>query len=125
LEVKSGELSKMSNPIEPFEGEHFHMEPITGGPTPVYRKVEGHSYYLIYLDVYPSEYRHVYENLGRHDDPNIRFFAIALSGMGEDIVVCLQAQNSFEVWDKVVDRLRKLDGVRDTRSYMVTNVICL
>ena len=84
--------------------------------------MSGHSFFLIYLDALPSRYPAIYEELGKMDDPHIRYFAYCLDSYEEDLIVCLVMEDFEEAKYHIIETLRNIEGMRDTRTYVVNNV---
>jgi DNA-binding Lrp family transcriptional regulator len=122
LEVKLGSINKMSNPIPAIEGEHFHLKQVTVGQTPEYRKVEGYRYYLIFIDAEPVSCRAIYKRLEITRDAQVRFFGFSLENYNTDILLALQVEDPYEARTHAIEKVRSIEGVRDTKIYTIDNV---
>jgi DNA-binding Lrp family transcriptional regulator len=122
VEIKVGNLYRVSKPLEPLKEKAAAIREVTSREEKVFTKVRGHSFYLIYLDALPSKYPSIYEELGKLDDPHIRYYAYCLDSYEEDLLVCLAMENHEEVRHHILETLRNIKGMWDTRSLLVNNV---
>jgi hypothetical protein len=121
-EIRMGQLCRVFPALAPLETPPL-VEGITeDGALKLSPPHKGHSYFLIYLDALPIEYPRIFGTLQQMDDPNIRFFAYCLDSYAEDMVVCLAMEGFEEAKYHIVSKLRCIEGMRDSRTYMVNNV---
>jgi len=118
MEIRTGNILKISRPLTPLGG---------GTPSGGDDAGEGmkRSYFMTYLDAFPAHYSRVFEQLKDLSHPLIRYFGYCLDSYDEDVVVCLDTDDLRAAKDFISEKLRKLEGMRDTRTYLVYNVTCL
>ncbi len=107
-EILVGNLHGVTEEIAPIAGDD----------------VEG-SYYLIYLDAEPAYYKEIYNTLHEAADDDIRFFGYCFEHYDRDLVVGLLADDIEEATQRILCRLRTMEGMRDTFTYIVNNTIQL
>ena len=126
-EIRIGQLRKLSSPIRPLitigDSGDGEGDAAAGGARNAFNL--GESYFLIYLDALPQQYPAIMEGLDKMGDPNIRFYGYCLDSYEEDLVVCLAMEGFEQARYHIVDTLRNIKGMRDTRTYMVNNVVFL
>ena len=122
IEIKLGNMCKVNKPLAPLESKPFTIRKMSNGDDPVFTKAKGHSFFITYLDALPARYPQIYKDLVALNDPHIRYFAYCLDSYEEDIIVCLVMEDLEQAKMHIVDTLRNIEGMWDTRTYVVNNV---
>jgi len=122
VEIKMGRFAMVDRPLRPLESKPLTIRRAAGGEEKVFNLPKGHSFLLIYLDALPAKYPAIYKALGQLDDTALRYRAYCLDSYEEDMVVCLVMEDFEKARSHIVDKIRQLDGMKDTRTYVVNNV---
>jgi len=122
MEMRMGHLMKVSAPPKPLAEEPADPGSRLGTDITPETRGKGPSFFLIFLDTLPSDHRTIYEALGEMNDPRMRYHAYCLDSYKEDIMVCMVMEAIEQAKYHIITKLRSIQGIRDTRTFVVNNV---